>query len=63
MEVLFIPELTKTVFEKVIDKYIKNKDYQTAINYVNSLGSEIKGFDVAESIEKIEKAQKKDEVK
>lgn len=62
MEVLFILDITKIELEKEIDRYIENKDYETAKNLANSLGSEMKGFNVAKSIEKIEKA-KQNEVK
>ncbi|MBZ2166299.1 hypothetical protein [Methanobacterium spitsbergense] len=45
---------------KVIKNCLKNKDFETAKNYINTFGPKIKGFDINVEIKKIEELQSKE---
>lgn len=60
MEVHNISKVNKTVLTKVIKNCLKNKDFETAKNYINTFGPKIKGFDINVEIKKIEELQSKE---
>ena len=61
LEVFNIPDMNKTELNSVIKHYVKNKDYESARNYVRSFGPQINNYDVEKKLMEIDELEKKEE--
>jgi hypothetical protein len=53
-----MPEITLKGLENTIEHYIKNEDFKSARNYVESFADRFKNFDKEKALSKIENAEK-----
>ncbi|MCE7700098.1 MAG: hypothetical protein K8E24_015160, partial [Methanobacterium paludis] len=55
---LEVSYLNKTQLNSIVKRYIANKDFETARNYIKTWGKQIKGYDIEKELNKLEDAIK-----